>query len=162
MASQVPAAAVRSSISSASPCGTTWLVGLSGAPKSTSFGRCCSNSRMKSRATAVGIRDRAIRPRRRVEDREADDAHARRHERELALVVGVGRIEQHHRVAGIDQRAEQIVGQLGAAQADGDVFRTEPRHAEEVGLEAGDLLRGRPGRRAWRCRRRCGGRSPDR
>ena len=54
MASHAPAAAVRSSISSASACGTIWLVGLSGAPKSTSLGLWRSNSVTKSRATPSG------------------------------------------------------------------------------------------------------------
>ena len=81
-----------------------------------------------------------IRPRLRIEHAQPHDLHARNREGELAFVVGVGRIEQHHRVAGIEQRAEQIVRELRAAHADRDVLGAEPRHAEEVLLESRDLL----------------------
>ena len=89
---------------------------------------------------AVGVGHRPVGPRRRVEHRQPHDPRSRRHEGELAFVVGVGGIEQHHRVARVHQRAEQVVGELGAAEPDRDVLGAEARHAEEVGLEARDLL----------------------
>ena len=104
------------------------------------LGRVAIEQRDEVAGHALRIGHRPVGPGRRVEHRQPDDLHARRHERQLAFVVGVGRVEQHHRVARIDQRPEQVVGELGAAQADGDVLRAEPRHAEEMRLEAGDLL----------------------
>ena len=87
---------------------------------------------------AFGVGERPIAPGGRVQHRQAHDLDARRHEGELAFVVGVGRIEQHHGIARIEQRAEEIVGQLRAAEADGDVLGADPRHGEQVLLEARD------------------------
>ena len=81
-----------------------------------------------------------VRPRLRIEHAQPHDLHAGDGEGQLPFVVGVGRIEQHHRVARIEQRAEQVVRELRAAHADGDVLGAQPRHAEEVLLESRDLL----------------------
>jgi hypothetical protein len=89
---------------------------------------------------SVRIGVRQVAPGGRVDDSQPDDVGAGRREGELALVVGVGRIQQQHRVARIHERAEQVVRQLRAAHPDGDVLRAQARDAEERRLELRDLL----------------------
>ena len=89
-------------------------------------------------AGRIGLRQ--VCPRVGIEHAQAHHLDAGRREGQLPFVVGVGGIQQHDRVAGIEQRAEQIVRQLRAAHADGDVLSGQPRHAENVLLEPRDLL----------------------
>ena len=86
------------------------------------------------------IRFRQVRPGLRVEHAQAHDLYAGHREGELAFVVGVSGIEQHHGVARIQQRAEQVVSELRAPHADGDVLGADSWHAEEVFFKSRDLL----------------------
>ena len=87
---------------------------------------------------------------------------ARHGERELPFVVRVGRIQQHHGVARIEQRAEQIVRQLRAAHADRDVLGAE-RAARRTGASrSARAARGTRCRRASPCSRRSCGTAPRR
>jgi hypothetical protein len=76
----------------------------------------------------------------RIEHTQADDVDVTGGKGDLPFVVGVRGIEQQHRVAGIEQRAKDIVRQLRAAHADGDVLGSEPGNAEQMLLEPRDLL----------------------
>ena len=126
MASQAPARGGARRIASTSACGRIWLVGLSGAPNTTSRGRCASNAALEILDDPLRIAVRQVRPGLRIHHAQPDDPRAWHRKGQLPFVVRVRRIHQHHGVAGIEQRAEQVVGQLRAAGADGHVFRSEP------------------------------------
>jgi hypothetical protein len=89
---------------------------------------------------ALRIGDRQVRPGLRIHHAQAHDLRAGDRKRQLAFVVGVGRIHQQDRVARVEQRAKQVVRQLRAAGANGDVFRAEPWDVEQVRLEPRQLL----------------------
>ncbi len=140
MATHAWSRAARAMIASTIACGTTWLVGLSGAQKSTSRGRSALQIRSKCSSTRSGsVRGRYDQVAG-FDDRERHDPRAGHREGELALVVRVGRVEQQNRIARVEERAQQVVRELRAAEADGDVRRSEVAHAEEVRLERRDLL----------------------